>query len=115
MQLFIPGLLQWLQNINWPPCSGCWTQLARFPELAPDPSYAVLRKGDDAEWEHHWQIISDAAIHDLFQSAPDIVGRSSWYLFILLPLSNESFVGSRDGKQRPSHSNSVGLRGLCGC
>ncbi|KAJ7708651.1 hypothetical protein B0H17DRAFT_1030359 [Mycena rosella] len=52
MRPFVPGLLEWLQDPNWPTGGGCWDQLARFPELALDPIRAVLREGDDGEWEY---------------------------------------------------------------
>ncbi|KAJ7445185.1 hypothetical protein B0H11DRAFT_2087740 [Mycena galericulata] len=51
MQPLIPGMLEWLQDRNWPPFRGCWAQLARFPELAIDPIRVILRTGDDGWWE----------------------------------------------------------------
>ncbi|KAJ7512985.1 hypothetical protein B0H11DRAFT_1948288 [Mycena galericulata] len=51
MQPLIPGMLEWLQDRNWPPFRGCWTQLARFPELAIDSIREVLRTGDDGCWK----------------------------------------------------------------
>ncbi|KAJ6480513.1 hypothetical protein C8R47DRAFT_599888 [Mycena vitilis] len=53
MRPHVDGLLEWLQDQNWPPFSGCWEQLARFPEITIDPIRAVLRKGDDGEWSAH--------------------------------------------------------------
>ncbi|KAJ6595521.1 hypothetical protein DFH09DRAFT_1305332 [Mycena vulgaris] len=53
MRPFVPGLLEWLQDNNWPPWRGCRAQLARFPEVAMDPIREVLRKGEDGEWEGH--------------------------------------------------------------
>ncbi|KAJ6461737.1 hypothetical protein C8R45DRAFT_878836 [Mycena sanguinolenta] len=46
----IPGVLEWICDMNWPVAPGCWDQLARFPELTVDPIRAVLRRGDDGEW-----------------------------------------------------------------
>jgi hypothetical protein len=51
MRPFVPGLLGWLQDQNWPPFRDCWFQLERFPELVVDPIREELRKGDDGEWE----------------------------------------------------------------
>ncbi|KAJ7802184.1 hypothetical protein B0H14DRAFT_3488695 [Mycena olivaceomarginata] len=51
MRRFVPGLLGWLQDQNWPPFRDCWFQLERFPELVVDPIREELRKGDDGEWE----------------------------------------------------------------
>ncbi|KAJ7463640.1 hypothetical protein FB451DRAFT_1562097 [Mycena latifolia] len=51
MRPFVPGLLEWLQDPNWPPYSTCWSQLERFPEVAIDPIREVLRRGDDGWWE----------------------------------------------------------------
>jgi hypothetical protein len=53
MRPHVKEMLVWLQDYNWPPMPGCWTQLARFPELALDPIREVLRKGDDGEWSSH--------------------------------------------------------------
>ncbi|KAJ7137213.1 hypothetical protein C8R44DRAFT_768654 [Mycena epipterygia] len=53
MRPFVPELLEWLQDINWPPFSGCWAQLARFPEIVVDPIREVLRKGDEGDWANH--------------------------------------------------------------
>ncbi|KAJ7463927.1 hypothetical protein FB451DRAFT_1561886 [Mycena latifolia] len=53
MRPFVPALLEWLQDCNWPPWGGCRAQLARFPEVAIDPIRDILRKGDDGEWEGH--------------------------------------------------------------
>ncbi|KAJ6562612.1 hypothetical protein B0H19DRAFT_1260177 [Mycena capillaripes] len=53
MQPHVAGMLEWLQDWNWPPFSGCWEQLSRFPELALEPIREVLRKGDDGEWSNH--------------------------------------------------------------
>ncbi|KAJ7137407.1 hypothetical protein C8R43DRAFT_1203058 [Mycena crocata] len=49
MRPLVPGLLEWLQDPNWPPYSGCAEQLMRFPEVTIDPLREVLR-GDDAWW-----------------------------------------------------------------
>ncbi|KAJ7802198.1 hypothetical protein B0H14DRAFT_2528595 [Mycena olivaceomarginata] len=51
MRPFVPGLLGWLQDQNWPPFRDCWFQLERFPELVVDPIREELRQGDDGEWE----------------------------------------------------------------
>ncbi|KAJ7463621.1 hypothetical protein FB451DRAFT_1370558 [Mycena latifolia] len=51
MRPFVPGLLEWLQDPNWPPYSTCSSQLERFPEVAIDPIREVLRRGDDGWWE----------------------------------------------------------------
>ncbi|KAJ7075744.1 hypothetical protein B0H15DRAFT_649984 [Mycena belliarum] len=53
MRPFVPALLEWLQDCNWPPWRPCRAQLARFPELALEPIRAVLRDSDDGEWKHH--------------------------------------------------------------
>jgi hypothetical protein len=53
MRPFVPGLLEWLQDPNWPPFGGCVMQLARFPEVAIDPIREVLRQGNDGWWEEH--------------------------------------------------------------
>ncbi|KAJ7447820.1 hypothetical protein FB451DRAFT_1054215 [Mycena latifolia] len=50
MRPFVPGLLEWLQDPNWPPCHNCCIQLARFPEVAMDPIREVLSR-DDEWWE----------------------------------------------------------------
>ncbi|KAJ7485747.1 hypothetical protein FB451DRAFT_1230933 [Mycena latifolia] len=50
---FVPGLLDWMQDGNWPPWGGCRAQLSRFPEVAMDPIREVLGKGEDGEWEGH--------------------------------------------------------------
>ncbi|KAJ7732266.1 hypothetical protein B0H14DRAFT_2997792, partial [Mycena olivaceomarginata] len=46
----IPGVLEWIADMNWPIAQGCWDQLARFPELTIEPIRAVLRRGDDGGW-----------------------------------------------------------------
>jgi hypothetical protein len=51
MSPLVPVLLCWIADMNWPVASGCWDQLARFPELTIDPIRAVLRSGDDAGLE----------------------------------------------------------------
>ncbi|KAK7059858.1 hypothetical protein R3P38DRAFT_2838247 [Favolaschia claudopus] len=51
MRPHVPGLLEWLQDSNWPPYEGCWRQLERFPELTIDPIRDELRKGEDGWWE----------------------------------------------------------------
>ncbi|KAJ7054511.1 hypothetical protein C8F01DRAFT_1163647 [Mycena amicta] len=51
MAPFVDGLLEWLQDSNWPVSGGCEAHLARFPELCVDPIRAVLRRGDDGDWE----------------------------------------------------------------
>ncbi|KAJ7785277.1 hypothetical protein DFH07DRAFT_726162 [Mycena maculata] len=53
MAPFVPELLDWLKDANWPPYGACWLQLTRFPELAVDPIRQVLRDGEDGEWEEH--------------------------------------------------------------
>ncbi|KAK7046962.1 hypothetical protein R3P38DRAFT_93106 [Favolaschia claudopus] len=51
MRPHVVGLLEWLQDPNWPPYDGCWRQLKRFPELTIDPIRDELRKGEDGWWE----------------------------------------------------------------
>ncbi|KAJ7347500.1 hypothetical protein DFH08DRAFT_744633 [Mycena albidolilacea] len=46
----IPGVLEWIADMNWPIAQECWDQLARFPELTIEPIRAVLRRGDDGGW-----------------------------------------------------------------
>lgn len=53
MRPLVPGMLEWLQDQNWPPFKGCMSQLLRFPEVAIDPIREVLRRGDDAWWENN--------------------------------------------------------------
>ncbi|KAJ7185287.1 hypothetical protein C8R46DRAFT_1025365 [Mycena filopes] len=50
MRPHVDGLLEWLQDPNWPPFSGCWDQLARFPDVALTPICELLRIGDDGAW-----------------------------------------------------------------
>ncbi|KAJ7021680.1 hypothetical protein C8F04DRAFT_1107647 [Mycena alexandri] len=50
MRPHVSGLLEWLQDTNWPPFPGCWEQLARFPEVALEPICEVLQRGDDGAW-----------------------------------------------------------------
>ncbi|KAJ7884160.1 hypothetical protein B0H14DRAFT_2700968 [Mycena olivaceomarginata] len=50
MRPLIPGVLEWIADMNWPIAQGCWYQLARFPELTIEPIRAVLRRGDDGGW-----------------------------------------------------------------
>lgn len=53
MRPHIEGLLEWLQDCNWPPYSSCEEQLARFPELAVEGIKAIIAKlknRDDGEW-----------------------------------------------------------------
>ncbi|KAJ7802193.1 hypothetical protein B0H14DRAFT_3781376 [Mycena olivaceomarginata] len=47
MHPFVPGLLGWLQDQNWPPFWDCWFQLEHFPELVVDPICEELCQGDD--------------------------------------------------------------------
>ncbi|KAJ7657247.1 hypothetical protein DFH06DRAFT_1297919 [Mycena polygramma] len=53
MRPHVDGLLEWLQDRNWPPFAGCWEQLARFPALTIEPIREVLRQGNDGEWSAH--------------------------------------------------------------
>ncbi|RFU74473.1 hypothetical protein TARUN_7798 [Trichoderma arundinaceum] len=47
-------LLGWLADYNWPPCSGCIEQLARFPEVAVGPIKEIIpENGNDPEWLLH--------------------------------------------------------------
>nr|GAT54160.1 predicted protein [Mycena chlorophos] len=55
MQPLIPGLLSWLQDVNWPMCSASCEQLSRFLVLAIEGARSVLQhlNGDDGEWEYN--------------------------------------------------------------
>ncbi|KAJ7185277.1 hypothetical protein C8R46DRAFT_1059969 [Mycena filopes] len=52
MRPHVDELLGWLQDSNWPPFSGCWDQLARFPDVALTPICELLRIGDDGPWSY---------------------------------------------------------------
>ncbi|KAF7291946.1 DUF5071 domain-containing protein [Mycena indigotica] len=66
MAPFVKGLLEWLQDPNWPIAEGCAMHLARFPELCADPIRRVLERGDDAGWESQllWFVSDNLAVRD---------------------------------------------------
>ncbi|KAH7170157.1 hypothetical protein EDB81DRAFT_774583 [Dactylonectria macrodidyma] len=61
MRPHVPDLLGWLADSNWPPFSGCRAQLARFPEITPEPIRALMeeQRGDGGWLQHLLEFVED--------------------------------------------------------
>ncbi|KAF4469195.1 hypothetical protein FALBO_3893 [Fusarium albosuccineum] len=44
MRPYVPDLLDWLADPNWPPFRECWAQLARFPEVTVGPIGELIKR-----------------------------------------------------------------------
>ncbi|KAF7323621.1 DUF5071 domain-containing protein [Mycena kentingensis (nom. inval.)] len=68
MSPFVRGLLEWLQDMNWPVSGGAWKHLARFPGLCVEPIREVLQSGDDESWEAYLlDFVADSVPIQLWQ------------------------------------------------
>lgn len=80
----LPGLLEWIQDMNWPIASGVVELLSAYPqEIVPHLKKVFLN--EDAVWKY-WcleQIVKDLPIHEKKLLSNDLIRMSE------TPTSNE--------------------------
>lgn len=56
MAPYVEGLLNWMQDGNWPVFTGCCELMLRWPEVGVEPVRQILGEVDDGEW--HYYLVS---------------------------------------------------------